>query len=77
LLPPGKAFVVIVAVPPLSTNVGVVEDEFVNAPIVTGEGGAGGVVIRTTLPAGVPDPEVGVTPTSKVTVVPCAIVLLG
>jgi hypothetical protein len=70
---------VIVAVPLLSTNVGVGEDEveFVNAPIVTGEGAAGGVVIRTTLPVGVPDPDVGATLTSKVTVVPWAIVLVG
>jgi len=63
-VPPGRAFVVIIAVPLLSKNVGAVDEvEFVNDPIVTGEGGAGGVVIRTTLPVGVPVPEVGVTPT--------------
>ena len=78
-MPPGKAFVVMLAVPPLSKNVGAVDDEveFVNDPIVTGEGAVGGVAIKTTLPVGVPDPVLGVTPTWKVTVVPCAIVPEG
>src|SRR5208337_4713126 len=73
-LPPGSKFVVMVAVPPLSTNVGVggVTLESSNAPIATGEA-PDGVAIKETLPVGVPEAEV--TFTVKLTVAPCVIVL--